>query len=244
MKLLIAEDTDFLQALHGLLMTKWGYEFDLATDGAEAIDYARRFGREYDLCIMDVRMPRIDGLEATRIIRREFDYFPILGYSSDDAMRSPCLDAGMDAFLSKSSDPDRLRAAIDELTPKALLVVHESDRFSVEKAKPMTPEELRELQELKKNGLTKLKLIGLDQAFIVHKNIQNKISHDFVAEGKEISEFIDRSPNEPGRCHLYRTNLYITKDLFLPEELEQAIRNEDEVAVRFRQVTEKPTADE
>lgn len=116
MKLLIAEDADFWQALHGLLMTKWGYEYDLATDGVQAIDYASRSGGEYDLCIMDVGMPRMDGLEATRIIRREFDYFPIVGYSSDDAVRDACLEAGMDAFLTKSSNPERLRATIDELT--------------------------------------------------------------------------------------------------------------------------------
>ncbi|WP_303907380.1 response regulator [Thiohalomonas denitrificans] len=240
MKLLIAEDNDLIQALNGALMARWGYDYDLVADGAEAIEYARRHGPEYDLCIMDVQMPRVDGLEATRVIRREVDYFPILGYSSDDWMERACLSSGMDAFLAKTGEPDRLRSAIDELTPKSLLVDWESDRITLKRAKPMTPEELRELQELKKNGLTKLKLIGLDQAFIVHKNIQNKISHDFVAEGKEISEFIDRSPTEPGRCHLYRANLYVTKDLFLPEELEEAINSENEMAVKFNSAVEKP----
>ena len=46
-----------------------------------------------------------------------------------------------------------------------------------------------------------------------------------------------------GRCHLYKANLHVTKDLFLPEELEEAIRKEDEVAVKFGNVTDKRIPD-
>ena len=74
---------------------------------------------------------------------------------------------------------------------------------------------------------------------IVHKNIQNKISYDLIGEGKEISEFIDRSEQEPGRCHLYKVNLHVTKDLFMPEELEEAIKIENEIAIKFSNLTEK-----
>ena len=107
----------------------------------------------------------------------------------------------------------------------------------------MNSDELKELRELKKKGLTKLKLVGLDHSFIVHKNIQNKISHDLIGEGKEISEFVDRSSAEPGRCHLYKVNLHVTKDLFLPDELEEAIRREDEIAMKFDRVADRRDLD-
>ncbi len=103
----------------------------------------------------------------------------------------------------------------------------------------MNSEELKELIELKEKGLTRLKLLGLEHAFIVHKNIQNKISHDLVGEGKDLSTFIDRSPSEPGFCHLYKFNLHITKALFLPEELDEAIRKEDEVVMKLSDISDR-----
>ncbi len=93
--------------------------------------------------------------------------------------------------------------------------------------------------QLKKKGLTKLKLVGTDHTFIVHKNIQNKISYDLVGEGKELSEFIDRSEKEPGRCHLYKVNLHVTKDMFTLDELEEAIQKENEIAIKFSKVTDR-----
>ena len=103
----------------------------------------------------------------------------------------------------------------------------------------MNQEELQELIQLKKKGLTKLKLVGTDHTFIVHKNIQNKISYDLIGEGKELSEFIDRSEREPGRCHLYKVNLHVTKDLFTLEELENEIQKENEIAMKFNKVTDR-----
>lgn len=97
----------------------------------------------------------------------------------------------------------------------------------------MDAAELEELRKLKSKGLTKLKLLGTDYSFVVHKNIQNKISDDLVGEGKELSEFIDRSEDEPGRRHLYKANLHVTKDLFIPEELEEAIERENKIAEKF-----------
>jgi CheY-like chemotaxis protein len=241
MNILIAEDAPIIQMAHAAAMEKWGFEYDLAADGKEAIDYAKANHGRYDLCIMDVSMPKVDGLLATRVIRKEVSYFPILGYSSEPLMREKCLESGMDEFLRKPCAPDRLLDVIEELTNKPVLARVEDDGISILKVMPMNADELKELRDLKKNGLTKLKLVGLDHWFIVHKNIQNKISPDLVAEGKEITEFIDRSPSEPGRCHLYKANLYITKDLFLPDELEDAIRKEDEIAMRFTNRADKPS---
>lgn len=224
-------------------MRQWGFAFDLAADGREAFEYARAHEGRYDLCIMDVAMPGMDGLAATRLIRKEVRYFPILGYSSEPQMREQCLESGMDEFLCKPCPPQQLLDVIEELTNKPVLAEVNNEKISLAKVMPMNADELNELRALKKQGLTKLKLVGLDHWFIVHQNIQNKISHDFVGEGQEVSEFIDRDPAEPGRCHLYKANLYITKSLFLPDELDEAIRREDEMAMRFTTLAAKPSGD-
>lgn len=232
--ILIAEDSPVVQTMFRYCMNAWGFSWDLATNGKEAVELARKKDGGYDLGIMDVSMPLVDGIAATRQIRRYVPYFPILGFSNDTAMAPTCIEAGMDDFKEKPCPPQQLLETIRELTTKLFCLVNtRQGGISVAKGKPMNSDELAELRALKKQGLTKLKLLGLERSFVVHKNIQNKISYDLIAKGKDLSEFIDRSPDEPGRCHLYKANLYITKDLLLPEELEVAIRQEDEQANRF-----------
>lgn len=234
MKILIAEDSPIVKTMLEYCMRTWGFHYDFAINGADAVSLARQKGGDYDLGIMDVSMPLVDGIAATRQIRRHVPYFPILGFSNDTAMAPTCIEAGMDDFKEKPCPPQQLLETIRELTTKLFYLVNtRQGGISVAKGKPMNSDELAELRALKKQGLTKLKLLGLERSFVVHKNIQNKISYDLIAKGKDLSEFIDRSPDEPGRCHLYKANLYITKDLLLPEELEDAIRQEDEHAGRF-----------
>ena len=239
MNILIAEDTPLFQAAHAFAMKRWGFAYDMAENGIEAVNYAKANVGRYDLCIMDVSMPLLDGLAATKALRSEVSYLPILGYSSDADMREACLQSGMDEFVEKPCPTNQLLEVIEDLTHKPMVAHVDNEALSISQVMPMNADELKELRELKKNGLTKLKLLGLDHWFIVHKNIQNKISHDLVGEGKDISEFIDRSPDEPGRCHLYKANLYITKDLFLPDELEDAIQKENEAVMRLDKLAEK-----
>lgn len=239
MPILIVEDDPFIQFTLSSVVKMGGYEYDIATNGAEAVDFALKNEGHYELGIMDISMPIMNGLDATRLLRKQSRYFPILGYSSDDSARERCIQAGMDEFLVKPCPARHLLRIIRELTPKAILVHINNGTVSIVKDIPMNADELEALRELKKKGLTKLKLLGLERTFVVHKNIQNKISHDLIGAGKEVSVFIDRSPDEPGRCHLYKTNLYITKDLFLPEELEQAIREEDELASKFNHIADE-----
>ena len=239
MNILIAEDNPIIQVLNYELMSDWGFEVDMASNGIEAVEYAQRNNGKYDLCLMDVEMPKMTGIEATKRIRENIPYFPIMALTANADYKHECFAAGMDEFSEKPCLPDKLLETIKELTVKSILVNLNGKDVSIIKVMPMNADELQELRELKKQGLTKLKLVGLGHVFIVHKNIQNKISHDLIGECKELSEFIDRSPSEPGRCHLYKANLHVTKDLFLPEELDEAIRKEDEVAMKFSNATDK-----
>jgi len=65
MKLLIAEDNTALQKTMEMMMKAWNFDFDITSDGQEAVNQAKRNKGAYDLCIMDVEMPIMDGCEAT-----------------------------------------------------------------------------------------------------------------------------------------------------------------------------------
>lgn len=237
MRILVAEDNSALQRLAGRLLTTLGLEFDIASNGQEAVNYA--IMNAYDLCLMDIDMPIMDGFDATKIIRSEVKYFPIMALSGNLDAKEKYLETGMDDFLEKPYCISDFKYKIENLTTKVEKIYLFDDKPRLTKETPMNREELQELIELKKKGLTKLKLVGLGATFVVHRNIQNKISHDIVGEGKELSEFIDRSEHEPGRCHLYKTNLHVTKDIFTPDELEEAIKIEDETVGKYIQIIDK-----
>jgi CheY-like chemotaxis protein len=87
-----------------LLLRKLGYEADLAADGLEVLDALQR--QPYDLILMDVQMPEMDGLETTRRIRHlgSLAQQPRIIAMTANAMqgdRAQCLAAGMDDYISK-----------------------------------------------------------------------------------------------------------------------------------------------
>lgn len=239
MKILVAEDNRDQQELIKMLMDNWGYEFDIASNGQKAVKLAKINEGKYDLCLMDIDMPLMNGFEATKIIRRKINYLPIMALTGNSIAGDKYLEVGMDDFLQKPYYPSELYAKISELTVKAVKIHKKQNEIILAEEKPMNPDELKELIELKKKGLTKLKIVGVGYTFVVHRNIQNKISYDLIGEGKELSEFLDRSEKEPGRCHLYKMNLHVTKDLFTPDELEEAIQRENQIAIRFDKFSDK-----
>lgn len=119
MNLLIAEDHPAIQLFNARLMQAWGFECDLVYDGAEAVSLARKNEGRYDLCIMDVEMPRMNGIEAIKAIRKQLSYVPILAITSDHQYREPCLEAGADEFIVKPCSPETFLAKIRRFVPSA-----------------------------------------------------------------------------------------------------------------------------
>ena len=123
--ILVAEDNEINTLLTVSLIKRMGHSVDSVRDGAEALA-ALDLRSDYDLILMDVHMPGVDGIEATRRIREGEAKLPpaararlpiiALTASVMDEDRQNCLAAGMDDFLTKPLDPNALTAAIARWT--------------------------------------------------------------------------------------------------------------------------------
>jgi signal transduction histidine kinase/ActR/RegA family two-component response regulator len=111
---LLVEDDEFNREIGKILLQDCGFMVDEATDGLEAVEMVAL--NPYDLILMDMQMPRMDGLEATSRIRatRARGTLPIIAMTAnafaEDKQR--CMDAGMNDFITKPVDPNILYQAI------------------------------------------------------------------------------------------------------------------------------------
>jgi CheY-like chemotaxis protein len=117
LRVLLAEDNPVNQRLATVLLRKLGHQVTVVEDGQQALASVER--DDYDLVLMDVQMPRVDGLEATRRIRaggasiRNPDV-PIVAMTAMAMKgdRERCLEAGMNDYISKPVDRKELSAAL------------------------------------------------------------------------------------------------------------------------------------
>lgn len=116
--LLLAEDNPINQRVAGLVLTKMGYTFDVVASGTAAVEALSR--AHYDAVLMDVQMPEMDGLEATRIVRDPASgvlnhAVPILAMTAHamSSDRDRCLAAGMDEHLTKPIQSVTLGEALE-----------------------------------------------------------------------------------------------------------------------------------
>jgi CheY-like chemotaxis protein len=114
-RVLLAEDNPVNQLVATKMLEKMGCTVDIAADGIQAIEMSARF--PYDVIFMDVQMPNLDGLEATRRIRQRTTgpRVRIIAMTANAMAgdRERCLDAGMDDYVSKPITPALLQEALD-----------------------------------------------------------------------------------------------------------------------------------
>ena len=120
LRLLVAEDNAVNSRLALALLDKLGYSADVVENGREALDALE--GQRYDVVLMDVQMPELDGLEATRRIRERFgsgDGPRIIAMTANamEGDRDDCLAAGMDDYLAKPIRPEELSRALARCVP-------------------------------------------------------------------------------------------------------------------------------
>ncbi|HZP83499.1 MAG TPA: response regulator, partial [Chthonomonadaceae bacterium] len=120
LRLLLAEDNAINQMLALNILEKMGHETDLACNGREALEALAH--RSYDVVLMDVQMPEMDGYEATAAIRRQEagtgKHQPIIALTAHAMQgdKDRCLAAGMDAYVTKPIRPQILQEAIQRCT--------------------------------------------------------------------------------------------------------------------------------
>jgi PAS domain S-box-containing protein len=130
LRVLLTEDNAVNQQLALRLLEKLGYRAEVAVNGLDALEALRR--RPFDVVLMDVEMPEMDGLEAARCIHREWPgpERPRIIAMTANAMqgdREICLAAGMDDYVSKPIHLDELGEALDRCTRRAAAVPAHED---------------------------------------------------------------------------------------------------------------------
>ena len=109
------------QKLATLILTQENHTVVLAKDGQEAVEFSQR--ETFDIILMDVRMPRMDGIEATVLIRQREkqtgQHVPIIATTAHayEEDRKRCLEAGMDEYVSKPIDREDLFRKMAKLVP-------------------------------------------------------------------------------------------------------------------------------
>jgi len=118
LRILLAEDNEVNQRVAGALLKRAGHEVTIAGDGNQAVELAAR--QTFDMVLMDMHMPEMDGLEATRAIRLlpgPASKVPIVALTAAGASSDiqTCLEAGMNYFLVKPFRIERLEAILGEM---------------------------------------------------------------------------------------------------------------------------------
>jgi PAS domain S-box-containing protein len=151
LRLLLAEDNVINQKVATRILSQMGYRPDVVHNGVEVLEALER--QKYDVILMDIQMPDMDGLEATRCIRKKFTgarrpWIIAMTANAMDSDRKNCFDAGMDGYLSK---PVRIEALEAELTRSSENIGQVVDFSVLSKFGEMTgsgSEAVRELVEI------------------------------------------------------------------------------------------------
>ncbi|MBI5108511.1 MAG: response regulator [Rhodocyclales bacterium] len=158
LKILVAEDNTVNQKVVQHLLAHLGYRADLVASGVEVLDALER--QHYDVVLMDVQMPEMDGLEATRRLRARYagDESPKVIAMTANAMpgdREKCLAAGVDAYVSKPVELNDIRAVLSAVASAPTPMP--APRIEAEDAAPVIDrrriDQLLELQDERKPTL-------------------------------------------------------------------------------------------
>lgn len=116
-KILVAEDNLSNQKLIGILLQKMGHEVTIADDGQEAIQKA--MSETFDLVLMDMQMPNVNGYDAARELRSKGYKTPIIALTANAMLgdKEKCLQAGCDSYLPKPIDRAKLSEVIARYIP-------------------------------------------------------------------------------------------------------------------------------
>jgi signal transduction histidine kinase/DNA-binding response OmpR family regulator len=123
--ILLAEDNPVNQKLAKMMLTNAGYHVEVADDGKEAVEKYTKSPKDFDLIFMDVQMPKMDGMEATKAIRKNgSDSIPIVAMTAHAMKgdREKCLEVGMDDYITKPIKKDLVLDVLEKWVIKKRLL--------------------------------------------------------------------------------------------------------------------------
>jgi len=175
-RILLAEDNPVNQKVEQLMLDRMGYRADVASDGIEVLEALRR--QSYDLILMDLQMPRMDGLEATRRLRAELppERQPrIIAVTANvlAEQRAICLAAGMDDFVAKPMGFTDLRSALLRAGDQSTTA-----RQAIQPPAQPPEDPPEELQPLDRDCLDSLRRLGN----LAGKPLVQEVVDSFLAE--------------------------------------------------------------
>jgi osomolarity two-component system sensor histidine kinase NIK1 len=121
LSILLVEDNDLNQKLMKISLTRYNYSVTIAVHGLEGVQIFKI--QKFDLILMDIMMPVMDGFEATKEIRKiesqniELGYTPIIAFTANTINndRDKCIKGGMDDILEKPFDINKFRSIVNSL---------------------------------------------------------------------------------------------------------------------------------
>jgi signal transduction histidine kinase/CheY-like chemotaxis protein len=122
-RVLVAEDNKMNQLLVKSILEKYQVETEIVENGEELLSVIRQ--KKFDLILMDVQMPKVDGITATRLLRNDFDAtIPVIAMTAHvlPGEREKCIDAGMNDYLTKPLDEEEVITML-----KKYLTLHQKD---------------------------------------------------------------------------------------------------------------------
>ena len=115
-RILLAEDNKINQLVAKKILAKWKVHLDIANDGVEVLEYLRKY--DYDVILMDIQMPNMNGYEATKAIRaldNDKSNIPIIALTASDySIAMNIKSSGMNDFLTKPFNPNDLHTRISK----------------------------------------------------------------------------------------------------------------------------------
>ncbi len=211
--LVVDDDTAVRESLRRALQLE-GYEVQLAADGIEALDLARDASSEPDAVVLDVSMPRLDGLEVCRRLRREGNPIPILMLTARDEVsdRVAGLDAGADDYVVKPFALEELLARVRALLRRVLSEGAEVLRFGDLELNPSTREVRRgdDPIELTRTEFSLLELFMTNPRQVLTRSIifERVWGYDFGFGSNSLDVYIGylrRKTEQGGRPRLIQT---------------------------------------
>lgn len=112
-KILVVEDEQHQRELYVVELQDEGYEVDQASDGKDAVEKVKK--NKYDLVVLDIRMPEMDGIEALGKILSRDKKIPIIIHTAYSNYKSNFMTWTADAYVTKSSNLDELKTKIREI---------------------------------------------------------------------------------------------------------------------------------